>query len=153
MTETRTGTTSGADEKNGGAAKLSTVATVVAVVVLVGYLVVVYALWQRIPGTPETEWLRMTDLRGGLEALAFAAAGALFGTTVQRQATKQAEKNADQERARADEKTMQAEGGIRLAGAIRGARAAAPSGATTMSADEASGSLARLDDIARQYGL
>ena len=145
---TKTTTTEG-----GGATSLSTIATVIAIVVLVVYFIAIFLVWQKAPSAPDAEWLRLTDLRGGLEALAFAAAGALFGTTVQRQATKQAEKNADQERARADEKEKQAEGGLKLAGAIRGAQAGLPSGAVAMGNGGTDDRLAQLAEIAREYGL
>jgi hypothetical protein len=42
----------------------------------------------------DTEWQRLAWLYGGIEALAFAGAGALFGTTVQRARVEDAEKKA-----------------------------------------------------------
>src|SRR6478735_4885570 len=98
---------------------LSLVATVIAIVVIATYLIVVYLTWSTVKNTPEGEWLRYADLRGGLEALAFAAAGALFGTTVQRQATKAVEKKADEEKERADANQRAAEGGRALAAVVR----------------------------------
>lgn len=47
------------------------------------------------PNITEVEWGRNVYLYGALEALAFAAAGFLFGREVNRQRAEQAEKNAD----------------------------------------------------------
>jgi len=51
-------------------------------VVLV-YMVAVFFLW-RDAGSADLLWTRRLYLLGGLEALAFAAAGAIFGVAVQR---------------------------------------------------------------------
>jgi hypothetical protein len=137
----------------GGAARapaaLSMIATVIAIIVIGAYLLAIWVLWPRAANTPEIEWLRLVDLRGGLEALAFAAAGALFGTTVQRQATKQAEKNADQERQRANANERAAAGGTALAGAVRAFR-----GADAMQVEAGEPNpLAGLAQVADEYGL
>jgi hypothetical protein len=47
------------------------------------------------PAVTETEWGRNVYLYGGLEALAFAAAGFLFGREVNRQRAERAERHAD----------------------------------------------------------
>jgi len=47
------------------------------------------------PTVTETEWGRNVYLYGGLEALAFAAAGFLFGREVNRQRAERAERHAD----------------------------------------------------------
>src|SRR3712207_7835104 len=47
----------------------------------------------RVQGSTAEEWIRYGDLRGSLEALAFAAAGALLGTVVQKQATDRSEEH------------------------------------------------------------
>ncbi|MEA2548009.1 MAG: hypothetical protein QOE42_607 [Chloroflexota bacterium] len=132
-----------------GAQRLSIIATIVALVLILAYLVAVYLVWSTVKEAKEGEWLRYADLRGGLEALAFAAAGALLGTTVQRQATQAAEKKADEEKTRADANQQAAEGGRALAANIRsrsaGADDAVPAGPTV--------DAGTLDSIARQYGL
>jgi hypothetical protein len=43
----------------------------------------------------ETQWARMTFVFASVEAIAFAAAGALFGITVQRERVKSAEEKAE----------------------------------------------------------
>jgi hypothetical protein len=111
------------------------VAAVVAVALVVLYLIFVAVQW----GNVETEplvYARRSELLGGLEALAFAAAGALLGTTVQRQVTEKAEaeataarKEADEQRQRAEQNQAEAEKGRALhnlakakAGAVPGTR-------------------------------
>lgn len=136
-------TKSKSDEKSDtGGSRLSTIATIVALVLIGAYLLSVYVLWPRVGATtPETEWLRLVDLRGGLEALAFAAAGALLGTTVQRQATNQAEK-------RADKNEKGADAAKELAGAVR----AVQGGGMTLQADGRD-PLAGLNAILERYDL
>jgi hypothetical protein len=79
------------------------VTTVVAVVVIAGYLILVAGLFRAVPGSTNTTWVRYSDLRGGLESLAFAAAGALFGTAVQRQVTNAVQADLASSDAAADE--------------------------------------------------
>ncbi|WP_164842560.1 hypothetical protein [Actinoplanes solisilvae] len=64
-------------------------------------------------------WDRLIFLFGGLEALVFAAAGALFGTGVQRAQTVQAQQVADQERQRADANEKDAMHGQAVAALVR----------------------------------
>lgn len=70
--------------------------SVVALALIGAFLVLTGELFGRISGSTAEEWIRYSDLRGSIEALAFAAAGALLGTTIQRSAT-------DREARRADE--------------------------------------------------
>jgi hypothetical protein len=79
------------------------------------YVVFLILQWNNVTAG-DLEWSRRSDLLGGLEALAFAAAGAVLGTTVQRQVTKKAEnqaveakKQADEQKARADTNQKAAE--------------------------------------------
>jgi hypothetical protein len=92
---------------------------ILAVAVWVGFSIFLSAR----AGTNETEWNRIAWVFGSIQAVAFAAAGALFGTAVQQQnvstAQQQAEsakKDAEQQRdaaikGRALALTMQAEAG------------------------------------------
>lgn len=68
------------------------------------------------------QWDRLVYLFGGLEALVFAAAGALFGTGVQRAQTQQAQDAANRERQRADGNENEALHGRALAAMIRAKR-------------------------------
>src|SRR5262249_51908680 len=84
-------------------AKLSGVATGTALVVLVAWLLFLGFL-ARHTGATDTEWARLIAILGSLEAVAFGAAGALFGVTIQRQRVQDAKERAD----KADERTTEA---------------------------------------------
>lgn len=62
-----------------------------ALLVWVAFLVVM----TRATDSGETEWTRLAYIFTSVEAIAFAAAGALFGVTVQRERVKEAESKAD----------------------------------------------------------
>ncbi len=97
-----------------------------AAMVLIGVFVialVVMAMFRN-----DREWDRLVYLLGGLEAVVFAAAGALFGTSVQRgnladarNDASQAREEAQTARAQAQEHGAQAEKGRALAEAVRAA--------------------------------
>lgn len=75
----------------GGATKtLSGVALVAALIVLVGFGAFIWFLATK-SGTSEVSWTRLAWLFASVEAIAFGAAGALFGSTIQRQRAEQAE--------------------------------------------------------------
>ena len=117
----------GANSQPGGSADSSTsttglplFASVVAIVLLVVYFVFAGLQWADID-TAQLTYARRADLLGGFEALAFAAAGAILGTTVQRQVTKKAEAEAGaargeaaEQKARADAEQQDAEKGRAL---------------------------------------
>ncbi len=95
-------------------------ASVAAALFLVIYFVFAGFQWADV-GVAELTYARRADLLSGFEALAFAAAGAILGTTVQRQVTKKAEAEAgdarveaQQEKARADAQQQDAEKGRAL---------------------------------------
>jgi hypothetical protein len=67
------------------------VVAIVAILVWVVFLVIML----RASDSDETKWARMTYLFASVEAIAFAAAGALFGVSVQRERVKSAEEKAD----------------------------------------------------------
>jgi hypothetical protein len=83
-------------------------ASVVATMLLVIYFVFAGLQWADINAAQLT-YARRADLLGGLEALAFAAAGAILGTTVQRQVTKKAEAEAGAARGEAAEQKARAD--------------------------------------------
>lgn len=70
---------------------LSVVSSIAAVVLIGGYYLAVNALFPLVPSASDAQWVKYTDLVNGLEALAFAAAGALLGNAVQRQVTNHVE--------------------------------------------------------------
>lgn len=67
---------------------LTVLGGLVALVLVAAYLIFLVLLRADAtsPGIDPTEWARLVEIRSTLEALAFAAAGALLGATVQRQA-------------------------------------------------------------------
>ena len=86
------------DAKSG--VKLSGTAIAVAVAAVVFWAATSLILLLN-TGASEPAWTRMAWVFGSIQAIAFAAAGALFGTTVAREQTQQAEKRADNAEARA----------------------------------------------------
>lgn len=90
--------------------QLAPIAYLVGIVLIVFYFVALVLAWSDIGGS-DSEWGRRLQLLGGLEALAFAAAGAILGTTVQRQTTQKEEQRANRAERRADENAVDAEKG------------------------------------------
>lgn len=78
-------------EKRTGISGAPMVVAVVAILVWVAFLVIMLGA----SDSDETQWARMTYLFASVEAIAFAAAGALFGVSVQRERVKSAEEKAD----------------------------------------------------------
>jgi hypothetical protein len=80
-------------------------AAIFGIIVLVAYAGFIFYMLT-LTSLPDTSWNRAVYLLGGTEAIAFAAAGALFGNTVQRQQTKDLKdeaKQAKQDQARAEQ--------------------------------------------------
>jgi hypothetical protein len=103
------GTQNGTSTTDGGGGLKSTMAVVVALLALLALAISIYALWGKADDAGnETAWARWTFLLAGIEAIAFAGAGWLFGREVnraaaersqeaQQEATKQASHAADAE--------------------------------------------------------
>ena len=139
----------------GGARDILVLAVAVAVLVLFG-LLSVYLLLER--DMPEPEWTRAVFVVAGIEALAYAAAGFLFGREVHRQWAERAESRAARAEARAVEaetRTLEAEKrgaeaaacGRSLAAAVHAKASRARQGTAATPAD-----LLELDDLAtRSY--
>ncbi len=105
--------------------KLEGAALVVAIAILAAWLGMLGLLTYRTSAT-EVEWARMFAVLGSLEAVAFAAAGALFGTSIQRQRVAEARERAVVAEGRASEaertaavKTQAAANGKALASAVK----------------------------------
>jgi hypothetical protein len=138
------------------AAPLSAIAVVVAVVLIAAYLVGLVVQWGQI-GAAELPYGRGLHLIGGLEALAFAAAGALFGNAVQRQVTDKAEKKAATEKKRADDNESAAGAGkavvnlarVKAEGAAEGRRGFADQNTSNAVRTE----MAELVSLAEKSGL
>ena len=88
-------------------------------VLIAAYLIALRSMWLS-AGASDIQWARRSQLMTGLEALAFAAAGTLLGTTVQRAATKEVEETAERERERADENAAAARAGDAMRATIEG---------------------------------
>lgn len=96
-------------------------------------------------GAGDQKWTRLVYLYGGVEAIVFGAAGALFGTTIQRAQVKDANKKADDAQKNADDHAKKATTGDALTAAIQAeldARAEAPKAPSGLST-ESVGSAAR----------
>ena len=89
-----------------------------ALFILAGWLVLLGWLVLDADAADEV-WGRRVALLGSLEAVAFAAAGALFGTTVQKQRVADARQNADKAEERAKENAAAAADGKALAAAVK----------------------------------
>jgi hypothetical protein len=83
----------------------------------------------------EVAWSRLLVVLGSVEAVAFAAAGALFGTTVQRQRVEDQRDRADAAESRADANETAAVNGHKLAAAVKATRGAGAAGRERLSAE------------------
>jgi hypothetical protein len=108
-----------------------TLPNIVACLIIVGYGVFLIYMLRMVSVPEETIWMRTTYLLNGFEAIAFAAAGYLFGKEVHRQQAENAEKRADKAQDEASDAQDSANEaltkGYRLTEAVK-ARAAAQSG-------------------------
>jgi len=108
-------------------ATLGIAATAAAIVVIVGFGILVAVMIAH-ADVSDTSWNRLAWLFGAVEAVAFTAAGALFGSTVQRRRAERAEEEADANR----------EGAVR--GRALAAAITADGAAASVAAPEARGS-------------
>ena len=83
-----------------GKTRLTGVALIAALIVLAVWLALLMWLMLRTDAS-EVVWARLFAVLGSLEAVAFAAAGALFGTTIQRQRVRDAQQQAEKAEERA----------------------------------------------------
>jgi len=98
-------------------------------------------------GSSDVQWTRMAWVFGSVEAIAFAAAGALFGTSVQRDQTVQAEQRAQAAGQVAEQNREGAARGRALAAAMQ-----ADAGTSGDSALESMGPAAALnEDVRRRH--
>src|SRR5262249_31726352 len=110
---------------NPGEPKLGGGAFAVAVAVIASWLALLIWLVFHVQAG-EVQWSRLLAVLGSLEAVAFAAAGAIFGTTVQKQRIQDARERAEKAEGRAAEaektaasKSEAAANGRALASAVR----------------------------------
>jgi lysylphosphatidylglycerol synthetase-like protein (DUF2156 family) len=100
------------EQDDGGGQTLTPTAVVVAVLVLIAFTALVGYLLSEVDESNETRWARLTWIFTSVEAIAFGAAGALFGSTIQRQRAEKAE-------TAAKENAKDAANGRALAAAIK----------------------------------
>jgi len=79
---------------DGAASRRDAIAPFVAIATL-GFFALVLVYLARQIGLPQPQWDRLVFLLNGVEAIAFAAAGYLFGKEVNRQRAEKAEERAD----------------------------------------------------------
>ncbi|MFJ6772704.1 hypothetical protein ACIQOV_17370 [Kitasatospora sp. NPDC091257] len=121
------GTESTSDEAGGGTrdaaagASLAGTALVVAVTVIALWLGLLAWLAFNAEASDVT-WSRLLVVLGSVEAVAFAAVGALFGTTMQRQRVADLTARTEAAEARADANATAALNGHRLAAAVQATR-------------------------------
>jgi hypothetical protein len=113
------------DDKSSSPAKLTGAAlwtAIAAVLVWVGFsaFLIIRA------GTSDTEWSRIAWVFGSIQAIAFAAAGALFGTTVQQRNVNNAQRQAESAKKDANQQREDAAKGRALATAIQAEAAIQP---------------------------
>ncbi len=96
------GPANGDNAENSGVGTLPKIAYIIATALIVAYLIAVVVAWGA-AGEAADIWSRHASLLGGLEAVAFAAVGAVLGVTVQRPAVRSVE-----QRARNNEKDARA---------------------------------------------
>jgi hypothetical protein len=111
ITTTPAPTTSNAKVSGESKPAPTKLALVVAAIALLAWAVFTIVMITK-SDSSEVEWARITYVFASVEAVAFAAAGLLFGTTVNRQRAENAEQ-------RADENQKAAESGRALAGSLK----------------------------------
>lgn len=128
-------------EKKSGISGIPMIVAIVAIGIWAVFLVVMLTATD----TGEVRWARMTFVFASVEAIAFAAAGAIFGVTVQRERVKSAE-------AKAEMNTRDAANGRALAMvAISEAEAAAGQDAYSFGSEQATpDARLRQADLARR---
>jgi hypothetical protein len=108
---------------------LAGVALVVAVLVIAVWLGLLIWLVVDVNGS-EVAWSRQLVVLGSMEAIAFAAVGALFGTSVQRQRVADLTTQRDAAQSRADAEATAALNGHKLAAAVKATGATRLAGGT-----------------------
>ncbi len=84
---------------------------IIAIVFLAILFIIIFVLFGRTANSTELDWQRSVYLLTGVEAVAFAAAGYLFGRDVHRGTAAEAQKRADEAEERASEETERANRG------------------------------------------
>jgi hypothetical protein len=107
--------------RDDGGLKWTSPAVVLGGLVLAGFAGLVIFMTSQ-AAAPSESWTRLAYVYTSVEAIVFAAAGAVFGTRVQRAQTEEARSRAERAQRRAENNEAQAAGGRALAKAIKGAK-------------------------------
>lgn len=97
---------------------VDSIAGIAAGVALVAFGILTWILYTE-RAAEEGDWERLAFLYTGIEAIAFGAAGWLFGREVNRRRAEEAEERADTEEQRANTQQVRAEHGQAVADAVR----------------------------------
>jgi len=124
----------------------------IAVLALAGFSWIIIDLMGKTGSASEMEWTRAVYLLSGVEAIAFAAAGFIFGREVNRQRAEKAEKRASEAQAQKEESQQRAVSfetkGYALASAIRARKQTAfKSPATAKTFGEGPGAVQEIDAL------
>lgn len=125
---------------------VSGLAAGMAVVVIIVWMAGLAWLFFNTDATDAT-WARWLTVLTALEAVAFAAAGVLFGTTVQRQRVADAQDVAKQAEERAEANANDAANGRKLAERLKGRASAQPAGASGIERTSVGASADGTDDL------
>lgn len=107
------------NKENTGSSKLKDlVAPFVAMIALGGFAWIVFDLFGKL-NAEELQWTRAMSLLSGVEAIAFAGAGYLFGSEVHRKQAESAEKKAEKAEEKAQESEQAATNGKILAESVK----------------------------------
>jgi type VI protein secretion system component VasK len=133
--------------KTSGVSAPVTVIVVVAIAVLIIYIVFIILNWNEVDTDNDATWVRRIMLLGGIEAIAFAAAGWLFGREVGRESAAKAEAAKDKaetakDKAQGDANAAKADA-LRLSSRVTQAAAGGGFAMSASSGDTELASLAR----------
>jgi hypothetical protein len=122
---------------------------VTAIVVLLGFVAFVVYMLTAVD-VEDTTWTRLVYVFGSVEAIVFAAAGAMFGTQVQRAQTEDAKERAQSQERRADRNVEGAARGQALAKTVKVAKKAGAEdgGGQSFGPPGVGGSTAEVDRLA-----
>lgn len=109
----------------------------VGVAIIVAWLCVLWEMWWRVDSATDAAWTRMVAIMTALQAVAFAAAGALFGVKVQEVETDKAKDGEAKAKVEKSKAVSAAEEGKKLAAMVEHAIAGGShSGSISLRADE-----------------
>jgi hypothetical protein len=140
-----------AQQPTAGPVSLKGVALWIAVIAIAIWLGFSIYLLVNAKSSSDLTWTRMAWVFGSIESVAFAAAGALFGTAIQREQTVKAEKRADSAESDAASTKELATKGQAFAAVVQADGMEAPGQAGPLAAKGVESSSTEVDDLKRRY--